>query len=183
MNLFENLQLMKFVDEDDNDRYSLNEMAKLTPKRANKEICGDMPIYIYFSPCLDSHAPRVKFYGGSKETESTRDAPSFTFNINGAERVELQKWMTKKVCPNAYDDNILEKVKDFINRTLPVLLLVWFKKLDEDDALAYFQGHDSFKEMLNCINELDEQTKNELINSENLIDLHDKCKRYSLYTF
>lgn len=181
MELFENL--ITYYENDLDDRYALNEMAKLTPKRADKDVCGDIPIYIYFSPCLDAHGPRVKFYGGTKETESTRNAPSYTFGVNGSIELKLQSWMNKKNCPNAFDENILEKVSEFINKTLSILLLVWFGKLDEDDGLAFFQGHDSFEEMLQCIKEFDEEVKQELITSKDLNDLHDKCKKLNVYIF
>lgn len=179
MNLFENL--IKYYESD--ELTELLEMAKLMPDQANKDNCGELDVYIYFSPCQDSHGPRIKFYGGSKETRDTRKAPSYTFSVNGAEHLELQTWMNKKNCPNAFDKNIVNNVSSFINKTLPILLLVWFYKLDESRALYYFQGHYDFNSLLNYIDEVDEETKRELLKSKDLNDLHDKCKRYSVYNF
>lgn len=179
MNLFENL--ITYYENDELD--TLLEMSHLSAKRADKNRCGEFDTFIYFSQCLDSHGPRIKFYGGSKETQTTRTAPTYTFDKDGPGEVILQSWMNKKSCPNAFDKKCLEQISNFIKKTLPILLLVWFYKLNEDDALAYFQGYDSFEDLLNNINEPDKETKQELFKSKDLNDLHDKCKRYSVYNF
>lgn len=179
MNLFENL--ITYYENDNLDTFL--EMAKLLPDQANKEVCGNLDLFIYFSSCQDSHGPRIKFYGGNKETSTTQKSPTYTFSINGAEKVVLQSWMNKKNCPNAFNKNTLKQIHDFINATLPILLLVWFYKLDEARALYYFQGHYDLKTILNYIDELDEITKQELLKAKNLDELHDMCKRYSVYTF
>lgn len=180
MNLFENLQLMHDVED---KSYAILEMSKLVPHKANKNNCGDLDVFVYFSPCLDSHGPRVKFFGGTKETNSTRNSPSLTFGINGAEKVLIQSWMTKKNCPNAYNEKIINNVKQFVNKTLPILLLVWFEKLDESDALDYFQGKYTFDELLFYITDTTEEVKNELLKAKDLNDLHDRCKRFCMYSF
>lgn len=180
MDLFENLQMMYGTED---DTYAILEMSKLLPHKANKNNCGDLNVFVYFSSCLDSHGPRVKFFGGSKETNSTRNSPTLTFGLNGAEKVLTRSWMNKKNCPYAYNEKIINNVKQFVNKTLPILLLVWFEKLDESDALDYFQGSYDFNKLLSFINELDDLTKQELLKSKDLNDLHDKCKRYNVYTF
>lgn len=178
--LFENLQLMHKYED---DTYAILEMSKLVPHKANKNNCGNLDVFVYFSPCLDSHGPRVKFFGGTKETNSTRNSPSLTFGINGAEKVLLQKWMNKKNCPNAFDETIINNVKQFVNKTLPILLLVWFEKLDESDALDYFQGIYTFDKLLTCIVDTTDEVKIELLKSKNLDELHDACKRFCMYSF
>lgn len=78
------------------DKQSLFEMAKLIQDYADESLCGDFGEFIYFSPSLDSHGPRVKFYGGTKETSTTRKAPTLAFTNNGETELRLEPWMDKK---------------------------------------------------------------------------------------
>ena len=143
---------------------------------------GDIGKFIYFSPALDSHGPRIKFYGGTKETSTTRNAPSYSFGKSGAESVILQPWMNKKNCPNGYESSYISKVETFINKFLPILLLVWFEHLDESPALLYLQGHLSFDTLLNRI-EVEDEVKSEILNCQSIQDLDVICRRYKLYQF
>ena len=182
--LFENLQKMH---EAENMQYLkedlLLEMAKLLPDQADKNITGDLDVYIYFSVCQDAHGPRIKFDGGTKETSNTHKAPSYTFSVDGPGNVLLQNWMNKKNTPNAFNKNILNNVSNFINTTLPILLLTWFEKLDEGYALWYLQGILKFEDMLKRIILNDEILENEILKVKDLKELHDFCKRSNLYTF
>lgn len=166
--------MIKIVNED-----IFYEMSKLTQKYADEELCGDFGEFIYFSPCLDSHGPRVKFYGGTKETSTTRNAPTLAFTNNGETTIELASWMNKKNCPNAFDNNYIQKISDFIQKFLPILLLVWYGKLDEADALKYFEGDLSLEELLLCVTD----TKEDIIKYKNLKDLHNFCLNNNIYKF
>ena len=160
---------MRIIEED-----IFLEMSKLTSKYADEELCGDFGEFIYFSPSLDSHGPRVKFYGGTKETSTTRNAPSLAFTNNGETTVEIAQWMNKKNCPNAFDKNYVQKVHDFIQKTLPILLLVWYCKLDESDALNFFEGDISFSDMTSSI-DVDENVLKEIKKCKTISELHELC--------
>ncbi len=45
--------------------------------------------------------------------------------------------------------NFMEK--QFIRKNKPILLLVWFGKLDEADVLDYFHGYTEWEELISCI--------------------------------
>ena len=156
------------------------EMAKLTKKYASTQF-GDFGEFIYFSHKNSTHGPRIKFYGGTKETSKTHNAPTISFDINGNTKLEDLGSLNKKNCPNAFDKEYLSKVNKFIRRTLPILLLVWFDKLDEADALEYFKGNLTLEEIISCIYDVDDNVIEDLKTSETLKDLHNKCLNYNLY--
>ena len=179
MDLFENLQKAGLLE----DTEELFEMAKLLPKHADEDKRGELDVYIYFSGNQGSHGPRVKFYSGNPKPHPTRQDISLLFGINGAKDVHYENWMNKKNSPNAYDTKIINNVKQFVNKTLPILLLVCFRKLDEAEALYYFQGNYTLKELLEFVYEEDNDIKEELLKCKNLKDLHEFCKRSSVYNF
>ena len=156
------------------------EMAKLVKRKANS-IYGNIGEFIYFSPCNSSHGPRIKFYGGTADSSTTKTAPSMKFDNNGNTTLELADWMTKKNCPNAFDKHYIENVSKFVKMTYPVLLLVWFNRLDEAEALDYFEGRESLNELLTFVNfgniDIDINT------IETMSDLDDICQEYNLYNF
>lgn len=156
------------------------EMAKLIKRKADPKY-GDIGEFIYFSPCNSSHGPRIKFYGGTKETAETKTAPTMRFDTNGNTELEIMKWMTKKNCPNAYDDKYVNKVGNFVKMTYPILLLVWFKHLDEAEALDYFQGRETLEELLEYIDFKGYEVDVEKIKTIN--DLDKICKKFNLYEF
>lgn len=158
------------------------EMAKLTRKHSSKRICNDFGEYIYFSEVQAGHSPRIKFYGGTSETRATTSAPSYTITRNGAGQLELENWMTKKNCPNAFDDNYLAGIKSFINNHVAVLLLVWFCRLDEADALTYFEGTWSWDNLLESIN-CEASIAARICDVQNEEELHKFCLDNNLYTF
>lgn len=179
MDLFENLQVYY---ENDENLDTLLEMSKLTSKYADKSICGEIPLYIYFSRSNSSHSPRIKFYGGTKEVDSTFESPSMKFSQNGVEGLELQSWMNKKNCPNAFDKVVLNQVTIFVNKFKSLLLLVWFNKLDEADLLTYFEGRLSWRDLLDNV-ELNESIKSDFIKCNTLGALEKYCKEHNLYSF
>lgn len=170
--------VIKIIKEDNSYLY---EMSKLTKKYANKAL-GDFGEFIYFSPSNSSHGPRIKFYGGTKESSTTKNAPTMSFDVNGNTQVELVNWMNKKNCPNAFNNDYVIKVENFIKTTLPILLLVWFSKLDEADALEFFKGNLSINDLILCM-DVDEVTQIELIKAHTLKELHKICKTQDLYKF
>ena len=159
------------------------EMAKLISDYADKSLCGDIGDFIYFSPCLSPHGPRVKFYGGTKETSSTRNAPSLAFTNNGNTSLELQPWMTKKKCPNAYNPEYVSKIEKFVHKTLPILLLVWYYKLDEARALKFFEGGISFDKLLTYVTDVEEITLNRIRSCKTMEDLQRVCLEDNVYDF
>ena len=159
------------------------EMAKLIPDYADESLCGDFGEFIYFSPCLDTHGPRVKFYGGTIETSTTRNAPSLAFTNQGVTSLRLQPWMNKKKCPNAYDAEYVAKIENFVHKTLPVLLLVWYYKLDEARALKFFEGSIDLPKLLSYCTGIDESVLDKVKSCSTLSELQDVCIKNNVYTF
>ena len=152
-------------------------MSKIVDKYAIDDVAANLKRFIYFSECNASHGPRIKFYGGSKETSSTKDAPTLAYDVSGNCTVELADLMDKKNCPNAFDDAYLTKLEWFINKYKPILLLVWFKHLDEADALAYFHGQISLDELIDDVDYRIPQ------NIRDLLQLDSYCRANDLYIF
>lgn len=171
---------MRVINESEN----ILEMSKLIKPQADKSL-GDFGEFIYFSPCLDSHGPRIKFYGGTKATSTTRKSPTMKFTKTGETDVEIYQWMDKKNCPNAFDSEYTNKVHNFIQKTLPILLLVWFEKLDEAWALEYFKGNINLKKLITYIIDIDDKHINNINNIEplTLTKLHKYCLDNNLYKF
>lgn len=169
---------MRIIMED-----TILEMAKLMSDYADEELCGDFGEFIYFSPSQDSHGPRVKFYGGTKETSKTKKAPSLAFTNLGKTELILQPWMDKKNCPNAFDKEYVEKVHNFIQRTLPILLLVWYDKLDESRALKYFEGSLPIDKLLSYCTDIKEDNLRKIKSFTDLKELHKFCLKNSVYKF
>ncbi len=162
---------------------TIEAMSKLRYKYADRSLFDEnFGDFIYFSPVLDSHGPRIKFYGGSKETSTTRNAPSLAFDLDGNTTVILQNWMTKKNCPNAFDNKFLDTLTKAVNSIRPILLLVGFLKLDEADALHYFEGSCSWIDLLNEI-QVENNIKDKLVECNSMKQLDDLCKKYKLYSF
>lgn len=152
-------------------------MSKIVDKYAISDIKSDLTKFIYFSECNSSHGPRIKFYGGTAETFSTKDCPALAFNAKGECQLELADWMNKKNCPNAFDNDCLLKLEHFIRTYYPILLLVWFKHLDEADALAFFHGQITFDAL---IENIDYAVSNQI---SNLSELDKYCIDNDLYSF
>lgn len=168
--------MIQLIKED-----SFMEMAKLIPDYADELLCGDFGDFIYFSPKLHPAGPRVKFYGGTKETSTTRKAPTLAFTNTGETTLELANWMNKKNCPNAFDSEYVEKVHNFVNRLLPILLLVWYGKLDEARALKYFEGAITLTKLLTYLREISENHIKYLRTCETLDQIQEYCLKNNLY--
>lgn len=155
-------------------------MSKLTKKLADRKRAGRIEDFIYFSPVNGPHGPRIKFCGGTAETNTTQSSPSYGFSIDGPTKVYLKDWMNKKNCPNAFDEEYLENIRQFISKNLSILLLVWYNKLDEADALTYLQGNFDFTWLKNQI-QVDLSLQDSLEEIQNLHELHTFCKLHNLY--
>ena len=103
------------------------------------------------------------------------------FDVNGNTEVEVFDWMNKKNCPNAFDKTYIEKVTNFVMMTYPILLLVWFKRLDEAEALDYFQGRETLQELLDFI-DFDNNDINKT-QIKTVTELDNVCKQFDLYNF
>ena len=135
-------------------------MSKIVDKYAIPEISNDIGKFVYFSECNTSHSPRIQFYGGTKETSTTRNAPTLKFDLLGNCEVLLAPWMDKQNCPNAFNHEYVDNLRKFIQNNKSILLLVWFGHLDEADALAYFHGQTTLNTLLSDIDfELPESIK------------------------
>ena len=152
-------------------------MSKIVKKYAIPEIVNLIGKFVYFSTSNSSHGPRIKFYGGTKATSTTRNAPSLAFTTDGECTIELDSWMDKKNCPNVYNQNYIDNLEKFVKLCLPVLLLVWFEHLDEADALEYFHGNIPFEELLTDIDYNVPTTIN------NLNELDQYCRDNDYYKF
>ena len=163
-----------------NRHTDLLHMSKLISKYADSSITGDFGEIIYFSDNQCQHGPRVKFYGGTKETMYTDKSPSLMFNDKEVCEVVLENWHNKQNCPNGYDSQYIQKVKNFVNNQLPLLLLVWYRKLDEADLLQYFQGRTNYSSIISLIEVTNKQSE-ELTLCKNNNELHQFCLKYNLY--
>lgn len=163
---------------------TIEAMSKLKYKFADKTLFDvNFGEFIYFSPVLDSHGPRIKFYGGSKETSTTRTAPSLTFGVDVPCTVLVQSWMNNKNCPNAFDEDYIRDLVKTVQKIKPLLLLVWFNRLDEAETLKYFEGDYSWNDLLESVQDVDDSIMNEILKCKNLKELDACCKKYNLYTF
>lgn len=158
-------------------------MSKLTAKKADISITGKIYGFIYFSEALAGHGPRIKFAGGTVETNTTQTSPSLLISQNGAEELELQPWMNKKNCPNAFNDKIVTAVFEFADKFVSLLLLTWFRKLDESETLDYFYGREPLSELLENIENVSDDVYEEIQCCETLMDLHQFCLKNKLYRF
>ena len=167
---------MKTYIKSDNQEY-IFAMSKIVKKYAIADIAEDIGDFIYFSECNSTHGPRIKFYGGTKETSSTKNSPSLKFDSEGNCEIELEPWMNRKNCPNAYDKAYVGKLINFLQSYISILLLVWFKHLDEADALAYFHGQISLESLFDDI----DYEVPESINTLEKLDAY--CVTNNLYRF
>lgn len=156
-------------------------MAKIMERLANTDVTGPIHNYIYFSPVNSGHGPRIKFYGGSKQTSTTQKSPAFGFDKYGPTEVKLQSWMNPQNCPNAFDDEFLNDIKLFISNHLAILQLVWHNHLDEGIALAYFHGQLEFEDLLAEIDYFEEYPQFDQISDED--ELNTFCSANNLYNF
>ena len=178
----ENIRTVFGVDYLIENEAEIFEMSKVSDKYAKQSITGKIPGFIYFSPVLDSHGPRIKFYGGTNQTNITRNAPTYEFGVDGPQNLKLYSWMDKDNCPNAFNPECIKQVQDFINNHLALLLLTWFNHVDESDVLQYFYGQINFKELLSNIMTSTEN-KEKISKCRTEKELYIVCKELDLYKF
>lgn len=150
-------------------------MSRVRTKYCRPELKKLIPGFIYVSSKEASHGPRVKFDGGTKETNKKGTCPSMAFDKDGNCKVLLQPWMNKDNCPNGYDNDTVNKVKTFVNMELPVLLLMWFERVDEATAYNYLQGFVDFEELVEEAGIPSSVT--------NMKELDEYCRQNDLYSF
>ena len=158
------------------------ELAKIRDKDADKKF-GDFGDFIYYSPKIHPAGSRVKFPGGTKESNTSKNAPTMKYDINDKCAVELANWMNSKNCPNAFNDEYTDKVARFVQNNLPILLLVWSYKLDENDAFHYFCGNMNLSELMDCCFDIPPNIQEQLVNAENEDEIHQICKDNNIYVF
>ena len=166
--------MKRYIRSDTEDIFC---MSKLTKEYAIPEIANLIGDYVYFSENNSSHGPRIKFYGGTKQTSKTKDAPTLKFTKDGDCELELAPWMDKQNCPNAFNNRLLSNLEKFVNQYLAILLLVWFEHLDEAAALEYFHGHISFEQLITAISY---EIPSAVVTLE---DLDSYCRANDLYKF
>lgn len=170
---------MKIYIKDADDYDNIFAMSKLMSDLADKSITGNIPKFVYFSESKGGHSPRIKFYGGTKETGRTDTAPTMAFGNNDEYELILQPWMNKKSCPNGYDKAVIDDVEKFISKNRPILLLVWFGWIDEGYALEYFYGRMPLRKLLST-SDVDIPG---FVDCENMNQLDKFCKANNLYEF
>lgn len=159
-------------------------MSKLRSDFASVDRTGEIPEFIYFSEVMVGHRPCVKFYGGTKETQNAANCPSMLMSKeHGAGDVEILSWHTKKNSPNAWNPKVTDRVAEFVDRNLPLLLLAWFRKLDESYLLQYFEGTWPWHDTLNYVTDVSDDVKRRVVKSKSVMDLHQICLMNNLYEF
>ena len=173
---------MKLVKVEVSDE--IYSMTKLREKLSDVSRVGNIPDFIYFSESLVGYSPRIKFYGGTSETSRTTDCPSMLMSKEcGAYNIEVLPWHNKKNCPYAFDKAAIRQLSTFVNKNLCLLLLTWFRKLDEAYTLKYFEGSYSLNQLLNKLTDASEDLKNQMLDCNDLESLHEICKENELYSF
>lgn len=123
---------------------------------------------------------RIKFYGGNSKSKNTKDSTIYVFQYRwGNQELVKSHSLNSKDYPYAFDNSVVSDVKNFIKRNRPLLLLVWFRRLDEADLLEYFCGRLSFEDLLRCIDCPD----GEIQECDSMKSLHETCKLLGLYKF
>lgn len=168
--------MKRLVLQKDWDKDDIFAMSKIKKEYSRSDITNLIPEFIYFSEIRAGHGPRIKFYGGTKQTKNKEDLPSIRFEpYSDVTEVETLPWMNKKNCPNAYDPDVLNKLREFIQYVKPVLLLVWYRQVDEADALEYFHNHLSLQDML--------EKNDSYLEPCTLEYLDSYCRDHNLYSF
>lgn len=154
-------------------------MSKLTESYADKSIVGDFGKFIYFSESQHSSGPRIIFYGGSEN--NTNDSPTMTFDYTGPKNIIYEG--KKKDYPNLNDDSYVEKVKNFVDKFLPYLLLTWYRYLGEEHLLKYFEGGISLEDLMDKIDVSDDELNKKIRSIKDRDELHKFCLEHDLYNF
>lgn len=167
-------------------------MTMIRPEKMDVNRTGKVSVPIYISEEQASHGPRIKFYGGTKETAKSKDMPSYPFSSEGpGNRPILADWMDKQNCPNGFNATVLNELKNFITKLLPILYLCWFNIVNQDVCEDYIRGINSISEVLDNIVEnlrffeiLDNSQIEKLIEEfkpvKTLEQLDSVCRKYQI---
>lgn len=117
-------------------------MSKIKTKHCLPQLKPLIPTFIYVSSMEAGHGARVKFAGGASESNGKFTCPSMSFNTEGNCKLELENHMDRKNYPNCFDTGVLERVEAFIHKCLPILLLMWYGRVDENTCYNYLQDVD-----------------------------------------
>lgn len=150
-------------------------MSKIYNDRCLNSVKGTIPEFVWVSSQYASHGPRLKFNGGTAESNKKHNSPTMKFDCDGNCQVVYTKAMNRKNCPNAYDSKVIDQLTAFVHTMLPVLLLMWFERVREDICEDYIRGYLPLSEItqqLNCPAYV-----------TTLSQLDTYCRENDLYTF
>ena len=150
-------------------------MSMVRTRHLRPELKQYVPTFVYISHSDGGHGPRLKFNGGTSETNKSRTAPTLKFDSGGNCQVVTQKCMNKQNCPNAYDSNVVNGLSKFINLTLPLLLLLWYDRIDEASVVEYLVQVESFEEFLG--------EYNFPYSIKSMKELDTYCRKNNMYSF
>lgn len=138
--------------------------------------------YIAFGNWTDDpNGPSVRFHGGTVFSSCLQNAPSLQYDLYGECHVVFWEWMNPGNCPHAFDNKYVRQVVRFVQRNIPILLLVYHRYLDKEAALAYFCGKTTWDEMLSRIDGIPDDTYPGILACQNNAQLHVFCVREMIY--
>lgn len=156
-------------------------MSVLRQNRVNPEI-GEIPFDIYISDKLPGkERPLIKFDGGTEKTQGQKTMPSMFVTSTGSGAIELQMFMNKENCPNAYDKDKIAVLDRFLEKYHTILMLVWYKKLEKAEAIRFFKGAESLNQVIQNITDVDETVKDLLQNVTTLQEVADIMMKHRVY--
>ena len=129
----------------------------------------------------DGKEPCVWFNGGSNFTDQVKNAPKMRFNIFGECSVVTDGWMNTYNCPYAYNDRVVRQVQKFVQRNLPLLFLVYYRYLDKEAVIAYYNGTADWDRLVSSMWRLDDIYYTGISNCESNAELHHFCVTRGLY--
>ena len=150
-------------------------MSMVRAKHVREDVKSYIPVFVYVSHSDGGHGPRLKFNGGTSETNKSRTAPTLAFDNNGNCKVVTQSWMDKKNCPNAFDRTVVSNLSKFVNAVLPLLLLMWYERIDEAAVVEYLVQVESFEDVVSEIGVPSNVTT--------MKELDKYCRENNLYSF
>ena len=150
-------------------------MSMVRAKHVREDVKQYIPVFVYVSHSDRGHGPRLKFNGGTSETNKSRTAPTLAFDNNGNCKFITQSWMDKKNCPNAFDRTVVSNLSKFVNAVLPLLLLMWYERIDEAAVVEYLVQVESFEDVVSEIGAPPEVTT--------MKELDKYCRENNLYSF
>ena len=144
-------------------------------KHVREDVKQYIPVFVYVSHSDRGHGPCLEFNGGTSETNKSRTAPTLAFDNNGNCKVITQLWMDRKNCPNAFDHTVVSNLSKFVNAVLPLLLLMWYERIDEAAVVEYLVQVESFEDV---VSEIEAPS-----NVTTMKELDKYCRENNLYSF